>query len=162
MWQNTVHAANKKKYSSINRIAIAERASLQEVDRPSHFIFGLIFFRHERTKMTSETPENTIFVRFHFTLCYLMLTAIPLSSESERKLLIDQFMIVTCHLKENNNFQFNANMASAPLPHKTISVLSSKASREVHVRKEQDIASLLEGKDALAVLSTASEKALGN
>ena len=29
------HAANKEKYSSINRIAMAERASLEEVDRPS-------------------------------------------------------------------------------------------------------------------------------
>ena len=30
-----VRAANKEKYSSINRIAIAERASLGEVDPPS-------------------------------------------------------------------------------------------------------------------------------
>ena len=33
-----------------------------------------IYFCHERTTMTSETSENTIFIRFYFTLCYLMLT----------------------------------------------------------------------------------------
>ena len=33
--------------------------------------------RHERTKMTSEESENTIFVRFYFTLvCYLMLNVL--------------------------------------------------------------------------------------
>ena len=47
-----VHA-NKEKYSSINHIAIAERASLAEVDGPSPY------FCHERTKMTSETSETT-------------------------------------------------------------------------------------------------------
>jgi len=33
-----VHAANKKKYSSINHIAIAERASLEEVDKLSYSV----------------------------------------------------------------------------------------------------------------------------
>ena len=38
-------------------------------------IFRHIYFCHERTTtMTSETSENTICVRFYFTLCYLMLT----------------------------------------------------------------------------------------
>ena len=32
------------------------------------------FFCHERTTITSETSENTIFVRFYFTLYYLMRT----------------------------------------------------------------------------------------
>ena len=32
------------------------------------------YFSHERKTMMSETPETTIFVRFYFTLCYLMLT----------------------------------------------------------------------------------------
>ena len=32
-----VYAVNKEKYSSINRIPIAERASLEEVDRPSPY-----------------------------------------------------------------------------------------------------------------------------
>jgi len=41
---------------------------------PTVSIFRHIYFCHERTTMTSETAENTIFVRFHFTLCYLMLT----------------------------------------------------------------------------------------
>ena len=31
-------------------------------------------FCHESATMTSETWENTIFVRFNFTLCYLILT----------------------------------------------------------------------------------------
>ena len=35
--RNIFHAVNKEKYSSINRIAIAERASLEEVDRPSPY-----------------------------------------------------------------------------------------------------------------------------
>ena len=38
-------------------------------------MFRHIYFCHERMTMTSETSENTIFVRFYFTLCYLMLTA---------------------------------------------------------------------------------------
>ena len=32
--------------------------------------------------MTSETSENTIFVRFFFTLCYVMLTAFTRSQHS--------------------------------------------------------------------------------
>ena len=36
--------------------------------------FGHIYFRHQRPKMTSETSESTIFLRFYFSLCYLMLT----------------------------------------------------------------------------------------
>ena len=31
-----VHAANKERYSLRNRLAITERVSLEEVDRPSH------------------------------------------------------------------------------------------------------------------------------
>ena len=31
-------------------------------------IFRHVYFCHEGTKMTSETSENTIFVRFYFTL----------------------------------------------------------------------------------------------
>ena len=38
-------------------------------------MFRHIYFCHERTTMTSETSENTIFVRYYFTLCYLILTA---------------------------------------------------------------------------------------
>ena len=56
----------KEECSSINRNAIAERASLEEVDRPSPYIFRHIYFRHEMTTMTSETSENAIFVRFFF------------------------------------------------------------------------------------------------
>ena len=37
-------------------------------------IFRHIYFCHEGTTMASETSENTIFVRFYSTLCYLMLT----------------------------------------------------------------------------------------
>ena len=33
-----VQAASKEKYSSINRIAIEERSSLEEVDRPSPYL----------------------------------------------------------------------------------------------------------------------------
>ena len=40
------------------------------------FIFRHIHFCHERTTMTSETSENTIFVRFYFTLFYLTLTSV--------------------------------------------------------------------------------------
>ena len=61
-----VHAVNKEKYSLINRIAIANRASLEEVDRRSPY--SAILICHERTTMTLETLENTIFVRFYFTL----------------------------------------------------------------------------------------------
>ena len=38
------HAANTEKYSSINRIAIAERASLEDVDRPSPYSAICILF----------------------------------------------------------------------------------------------------------------------
>ena len=38
-----VHAAIKERYSSINRIAITERASLEEVDRPSSYSAILVF-----------------------------------------------------------------------------------------------------------------------
>ena len=34
-WRNMVYAANKERYSSINRITVVERATLGEVDRPS-------------------------------------------------------------------------------------------------------------------------------
>ena len=34
----------------------------------------IFYFCHERTTMASETSENTIFVRFYFTRCYVMLT----------------------------------------------------------------------------------------
>ena len=51
---------------------------------------------------------------------------------------------------------------SASLLHKAISFLSSKASREIHLKKEQDIAikSLLKEKDVLAVLPTGFGKSL--
>ena len=52
-----------------NRHAIAERASLKEVDRPSPY--SAIFISVTRTTMTLETSENMIFVRF--TLCYLII-----------------------------------------------------------------------------------------
>ena len=61
-----VHAVKKEKHSAINCVAITETASLEEVDRPSSY--SAIFM------MTSETSAITIFVRFYFTLCYLMLT----------------------------------------------------------------------------------------
>lgn len=38
-----VPAAIKERYSSINRIAITERASLEEVDRPSSYSAILVF-----------------------------------------------------------------------------------------------------------------------
>ena len=38
-----VHAAIKERYSSINRIGITERASLEEVDRPSSYSAILVF-----------------------------------------------------------------------------------------------------------------------
>ena len=74
-----VHAANKEKYSSINRIAIAERASVEEVDGPSPYSAIFISFCDENATMTSETLENAIVVRFYFTLCYVMLTNLSLS-----------------------------------------------------------------------------------
>ena len=51
---------------------------------------------------------------------------------------------------------------SASLLHKAISFLSSKSSREIHHKKEQDIAikSLLKEKDVLAVLPTGFGKSL--
>ena len=42
---NIVHAANREKYSSINRIAISERASLHDVDR--HSPYPAIFLSRE-------------------------------------------------------------------------------------------------------------------
>ena len=41
-------------------------------------IFRHIYFCHERTAMTSEISENTIFVRFYFTRCYQMLTFVSI------------------------------------------------------------------------------------
>ena len=76
MWWNMVHASKLMKYSSINRIAGAERASLEEVDRPFPYSAILNFISYfERLTITSETSENTIFVRFYFTICYLMVTS---------------------------------------------------------------------------------------
>ena len=51
---------------------------------------------------------------------------------------------------------------SVCLLHKAISFLSSKSSREIHLKKEQDIAikSLLKEKDVLAVLPTGFGKSL--
>ena len=51
---------------------------------------------------------------------------------------------------------------SASLVHKAISFLSSKSSREIHLKKEQDIAikSLLKEKDVLAVLPSGFGKSL--
>ena len=51
------------------------RESIPWRRRSSVSIFNHIYFCHERTMMTSQTSEDTIFVRFYFTLCYLMLTA---------------------------------------------------------------------------------------
>ena len=39
----TVHAESKEEYSSIGREAIAERASLGKVDRPSPYDYSAIF-----------------------------------------------------------------------------------------------------------------------
>ena len=36
--------------------------------------FRPVYLGHERTAVTSETSENTIFVRFYVALCHLMLT----------------------------------------------------------------------------------------
>ena len=55
------HAANKEKYSSINRIAIAERASLEEVDRP--FLYPI---SATRGRWWRQRNRKTYF-------CYLML-----------------------------------------------------------------------------------------
>ena len=62
--------------SSINRIAIAERASLEEVNRLSLSSDGNIYSCDERTAMSSDTSENTIWFSFSSTLpyVYLMLT----------------------------------------------------------------------------------------
>ena len=51
---------------------------------------------------------------------------------------------------------------SASLLHKAIAFLSSRSSREIHLKKEQDIAikSLLKEKDVLAVLPTGFGKSL--
>ena len=56
----------------------------------------------------------------------------------------------------------SAITGSASLLHKAISFLSSKSSREIHLKKEQDIAikSLLKEKDVLAVLPTGFGKSL--
>jgi len=56
----------------------------------------------------------------------------------------------------------SAIAGSASLLHKAISFLSSKSSREIHLKKEQDIAikSLLKEKDVLAVLPTGFGKSL--
>ena len=53
-----VQAANKNECSSINRIAITERTSLEDFDRLSPY------FLIKRTTMTSETSEEALFVRF--------------------------------------------------------------------------------------------------
>ena len=52
------HAANKEKYSSINRIAMAERAFLEEVDRrsPDSAIFTVFLSRED-----DETLSETLF-----------------------------------------------------------------------------------------------------
>ena len=56
----------------------------------------------------------------------------------------------------------SAIAASASILHKAISFLSSKSSREIHLKEEQDIAikSLLKEKDVLAVLPTGFGKCL--
>jgi len=43
-----VHAAKKDEYSSINRIATAERSSLEDVDRPSQYSAIIIYFFDDR------------------------------------------------------------------------------------------------------------------
>ena len=73
-----VHVTSKEDYTSINRIATAERASLEEVDLLTGTSLCLqqepcsaIFISDERTTMKFETSENTVFVRFFFTRCCL-------------------------------------------------------------------------------------------
>ena len=75
-----VHAANKERYSTRNRIAIAERASLQDVDRPSPY--SAIFISVTRGRWWRHRARKHDSHSFYFTLCYLMLT--PQKSESPR------------------------------------------------------------------------------
>ena len=82
----SVHATNEGKHSSINHIAKAERKHPLKklIDRLLFISRDLTqeegwktqdgIMTKKRTKMTSKTSETTIFVRFHFTLSYLMLT----------------------------------------------------------------------------------------
>ena len=64
--------ANKEKYSAINRIAIAERASLEEVDRPSY-----IYVCHDDNDDDNDRDigkHDFRSVLFHLMLRYVMLT----------------------------------------------------------------------------------------
>ena len=69
------NAANKEKYSSINRIAVAKRACFEEDNRPSPHIPPYLFLLREGNNDVRDNTENTIFVMFYFALCYLMLNA---------------------------------------------------------------------------------------
>ena len=51
-----VHASNKVEYSSIDRTAIAEGASLEEVGGPSPYS-AMFISNFGRTMMTSETSD---------------------------------------------------------------------------------------------------------
>ena len=55
-----VHAANKDKYSSLNRITIAERASLEEVDRPSPRIPTYLFLSREHDDDVTDIGKNNL------------------------------------------------------------------------------------------------------
>ena len=93
MWQNIVHAANKEKYSLINRIAIAERASLEEVDRPSH-IPPYLFLSREDDDDVRDIGKHD----FRSVLLHLML-----SNANRCPTANDQYITVKCR-REIKNF----------------------------------------------------------
>ena len=64
-----VHAANNEKYPSINRIAKAERASLEEVDQPSPYSATLILSPEDDDDFRDIGKHN-----FRSVLPYLMLS----------------------------------------------------------------------------------------
>ena len=75
--------------SAISSRFIDEYFSLFAERTGKQFIPLYIYFRHERATMTSETSENSIFVRFYFTLCCLLLTQLlQLSLNLTAKLLL--------------------------------------------------------------------------
>ena len=73
---------DRNKYSRIWRRSISffKECSLSYCDAIYRLALLFVCSRshicHERTTMTSEISENTIFVRFSFTLCYLILTSV--------------------------------------------------------------------------------------
>ena len=62
-----VHAANKEKYSSLR-----EQPLKNLIDRPH--ISAYLFLRREDDDDVRDIGNNTSFVRFYFTPCYLMLS----------------------------------------------------------------------------------------